>query len=527
MPVSMTRQGNVLLRFDPYERTRLDRPIRPPPPPQTSKAPAPQSQSQVMALRQPHMVQTSGRYQPSRGAQRDAKYTKKEAQKGESSSQARSRANSSRGRPNQCIQTHQGILLNEPSHQCQNPNSHRVHLIDQQREQMNLMETIRREQVIAIQAARQAHAEATESSDGEEQKIKAIQLQVFVHARSTHCGWSGCPAVLNSWAILEKHIHHAHLHPNHTPPGQVKCHWLDCTAIFGTAAECEKHVQTGHMGGFSARCPFNCLFEGPTFPSLMAHIQRRHPKATPDDFVPGLIHQKPVLPPKTALPPLPSLDQPDNYHPLNPIQPFSGGIGNRNRKMVARSCFKGRYPRVEAYVDKRGAGAAIKAVVENSKRLRLAPPSSAVTVRMEGNTEDVVKEGGTISEIEPGTARTLVELVDVLGSAKFATYKAKEEINGDSAGSGSYSSSASDTSCILKSTSLGSFPSSRSQRSSISDLNSVLSTETFEDLRVHSEQGQVVQTEMKSVKRSARLRLKVERQSSGSSGFFSPYSEES
>jgi hypothetical protein len=49
----------------------------------------------------------------------------------------------------------------------------------------------------------------------------------------------------------------------------------------------------------------DCLYEGPGFQDLMAHISRRHPQATPDDFVPGLIHFRPPLPHHHDLPSLP------------------------------------------------------------------------------------------------------------------------------------------------------------------------------------------------------------------------------
>ncbi|OCF55378.1 hypothetical protein L486_06861 [Kwoniella mangroviensis CBS 10435] len=239
----------------------------------------------------------------------------------------------------------------------------------------------------------------------------------------------------------------------------------------------------------------DCLFEGPSFPSLMAHISRRHPKATPDDFIPGLIHYRPSLPPLSLLPQLPSLTQPHKYHAFEPILPFKGGVGNRNRKMVQRFCFKGRYPRVEAYEDKRGAGAAIQAIIENSKRLKYLPPNSAVGIKVEGGREDEEEE-------EPGTARTFVHLVDVIGSAKLASEQAKKEFGDDV----EYSSM------------------SGSSTSSSRSSPSIISSGSCNKAEYDTERDRV-NPEMK-VKGSQRLRLKIVRRDSGSSLGDSLYSEE-
>ena len=107
-----------------------------------------------------------------------------------------------------------------------------------------------------------------------ERKKRRIQLQVFVHARwvrhgitvdilrPTFCAWKGCSAVLNSWALLEKHLYHAHLQADSTDVtvrgsnGIINCGWEGCKETFERPEDCHKHCLIGHMGKFSARCPF-------------------------------------------------------------------------------------------------------------------------------------------------------------------------------------------------------------------------------------------------------------------------------
>lgn len=118
--------------------------------------------------------------------------------------------------------------------------------------------------------------------------------------------------------MLEKHILQAHIKYLSPELQTTRCSWGSCLKTFHDRERVHRHCQVEHMGEFCARCPFSkssfiiqtiiadertdCLFEGTTFPSLMAHVSRRHPTATPDDFVPGLIHFKPPL---RTLPTLP------------------------------------------------------------------------------------------------------------------------------------------------------------------------------------------------------------------------------
>ena len=76
----------------------------------------------------------------------------------------------------------------------------------------------------------------------------------------------------------------------------------------------------------------------------------------------------------------------------------------------------GRRPRKEHFEDKVGAGAAIGAVIENSRRLFAAPLD---VDEGSGQTREVVGEGDVeVSMPVPMTARTNVELVDVVTSAR-------------------------------------------------------------------------------------------------------------
>jgi hypothetical protein len=130
----------------------------------------------------------------------------------------------------------------------------------------------------AIAAARARYIREKEGQKkGEwERKVKRIQMQVFVHARyvvvsqpfivrltyrPTPCPWGSCPALLNSWALLEKHLLHSHLHPDSkrmpAPGKPVQCNFKTCDQVFGTGGECYQHCLSTHMGSYGARCPFS------------------------------------------------------------------------------------------------------------------------------------------------------------------------------------------------------------------------------------------------------------------------------
>ena len=176
----------------------------------------------------------------------------------------------------------------------------------------------------------------------------------------------------------------------------------------------------------------DCLFEGASFSDLMAHVARRHPTATPEDFVPGLIHHRPLAIPlsPSQLPFLPrtATIHPEDSTPSVMIGPYPIAPSERFKRLVARGCFSGRRPRKEHFEDRRGAAAAIAAVIENSRRLAAKPEDHGESLGLPG-------EGGMRVEAEiPMTARTTrtdVTLVDVLRSAATAREDARFEIEAE------------------------------------------------------------------------------------------------
>jgi hypothetical protein len=143
----------------------------------------------------------------------------------------------------------------------------------------------------------------------------------------------------------------------------------------------------------------DCAFEGPSFDELMAHIGRRHRKATPDDFVPGLIHHfPPHLPSKSALPELPTTPSifPTPSRPTNTPTLVDGQVqsfkdpSSKVVSLVGRKCFSQRKPLPDSYVKKQGALAAIGAVIENAHRERLstrAIPTSSLRQTLPNDEE--------------------------------------------------------------------------------------------------------------------------------------------
>ncbi|WWC86329.1 uncharacterized protein L201_001202 [Kwoniella dendrophila CBS 6074] len=484
------------------------------------------------------------RYQLSRGAQRDAKYDKKEAQKAESRIKAKSQHIMLPPQPPphllQPVHPAYRQYSKETYYQQQpfelDKGSSRppfiVPIASNRRDQQDARERMRQNQILVIEGAGSAHQRSTKIAavrvryPHDEKRIKSIQLQVFVRAKPTHCEWKDCQAILNSWASLEKHIHHCHLHPKYTAPGPISCQWQGCDQVFPNRGDCEHHVLVNHMAPYCARCPFNCEYEGSNFELLMAHIDRRHPHCTRDDFVPGLIHQKPNLPPLSTLPPLPCLnDKPDKYHPLvDEIKPWSGGIDKRNRRMVIARCMKRKNPTgVDAFVDKKGAGAAIKVIIENARRLNTVSSNSSSALRnivendlLFANDEDKDNIHVPDSEGMP-LNKTTIELVDVLGSAKLAAEEARKDldIRSDYTDQSSNYGISSSTSGEISPASVLSF--------STSEVGSSLSRPCSVDPKENHRQNPMVNKR----KGSERLRLKLERSNSTSSYVDSLYSEES
>ena len=178
----------------------------------------------------------------------------------------------------------------------------------------------------------------------------------------------------------------------------------------------------------------DCLFEGPHFDDLVAHIGRRHPHATPDDFVPGLIHHRPIRLPRSVshLPTLPISCKISPFEEGVYVKPHPGDVSTKIKRLVESRCRSGRRPRKDDFADKVGASAAISAMVENSRRISLVVDARA------GETKDSLSTGEeappqTASSI-PVTAKEAVEmgvhLVDVGQSVRTAKDQARREAVG-------------------------------------------------------------------------------------------------
>lgn len=181
-PLSMRPVGHMA---DPYRRF-------PPPSSQQPRPPQPlNSRPRMMPTTSPFTLsplfpsqqdqdekiadpKTNGKYLPSRGAQRDARW---QAKQQDIAHIFHPRYATADGRISRQHQTHRSPVpprasLLPPAYSSPNPNTERI----------------KAEQLAAIAAARQAHAEALQQKrvvvDEEAQRtIKRIQLQVYVHAR--------------------------------------------------------------------------------------------------------------------------------------------------------------------------------------------------------------------------------------------------------------------------------------------------------------------------------------------------------
>jgi hypothetical protein len=184
----------------------------------------------------------------------------------------------------------------------------------------------------------------------------------------------------------------------------------------------------------------------------MAHIGRRHRKATPDDFVPGFIHQPPPnLPPASALPKLPtsamsapvqitvsarsSATAPSRVD--GQVQPFPDNASPKVISLVGRKCFSQKTPLPDNYVKMKGAHAAIGAILENAQRESLsarAIPTSNLRRSIPGDEDADTDE---ISDPIRGSARQglyysprglkvpILDLIDVHAEKKRGEREAK------------------------------------------------------------------------------------------------------
>lgn len=178
----------------------------------------------------------------------------------------------------------------------------------------------------------------------------------------------------------------------------------------------------------------DCLFQGDSFPSLMAHITRRHPAATPDDFVPGLIHHRPLGLPRSLLG-LPTLPHHARIHDIDTTdgvaQPFPGEPGVRAKRLVVRGCLSGRRPKKEDYEEKQRAMMAISTVIAGAQRM--APIVSGTSLDADKAVDKPAKEidrPGHEEHLPAWSARTTQgenELVNGGGNAVVAKEGVKSE----------------------------------------------------------------------------------------------------
>jgi len=168
----------------------------------------------------------------------------------------------------------------------------------------------------------------------------------------------------------------------------------------------------------------DCLFSGPSFPLLMAHITRRHPLATPDDFLPGLIHHAPRLPPSSNLPALPHFA---TIPATVEVGGYKGEVVSRAKRLVSSRCLSGRRPRKDRFEEKKGAMGAIGAVVENARRIIVAVTTAEKAHENDDQDDQGVDQGdGQV----PTSARTDIQLLDVVMSATGAREDAQREVGG-------------------------------------------------------------------------------------------------
>nr|ODN83872.1 hypothetical protein L203_05272 [Cryptococcus depauperatus CBS 7841] len=387
----------------------------PPPPPMAPYHPYARPKGRVMFPRRNMMEvkafgtnKPTGTYQPSRGAQRDVKHSQRIHLQIQRESEKYKKREA-------WVATSSHAILDESA----GPGSTVSTFVPREeaewmrREQQSLIEKVRKSRMEKM-VEQDRSAEELRQREEAAKKQKRIMLQVFVHARTAHCSWRDCEASLNSWALLEKHIHRCHFHKNlrlEDKNGNVRCHWAGCQLEFPEREKCHEHVLRDHMQSFSARCPFKCSFEGEDIQDLMKHVVKSHPTSTPDDFVPGLLHFRPSNLSASQLPPLPDFSS----FQTQAVRPFTLPVGNRMKKMITRRCCAGKYPKLEAgYEEKRGAGAALAAFAENSKKLR--------QVKL---VEDPIKteDGESIIPVQ-----STIELLDIEDSADIAREKARKEV---------------------------------------------------------------------------------------------------
>ena len=187
----------------------------------------------------------------------------------------------------------------------------------------------------------------------------------------------------------------------------------------------------------------------------MAHVGRRHRNATPDDFVPGLIHHFPSdLPSASALPKLPdcAISAPsqdtESARPIKSpfsltkgqVRPFNHDPSPKTVSLVSRKCFSQKKPLPNDYAKTKGALAAIGAILENAQRERLSARAIPTSNLRRSIPDDEDANTNESSDPIRGSAqqglyhslqahsRPLLDLLDVVAKKKRAERQAKNEI---------------------------------------------------------------------------------------------------
>lgn len=169
--------------------------------------------------------------------------------------------------------------------------------------------------------------------------------------------------------------------------------WTDCTdtvwsstwATFVPVAHSVCHLNLATLTGTLKKLTMTeCRFEGPDFPSLMAHIERRHPHCTPADFTPAVPR---VSPPGSLDEPAPlpyfapiGAEEKDDREMANDgvtpiVRPASPEPDSRVEKLVQKGCISRLPPdaydvdnsRDKGWLDRRVAGLVIAAIGKSGR----------------------------------------------------------------------------------------------------------------------------------------------------------------
>ncbi|RDX48247.1 hypothetical protein OH76DRAFT_1352794 [Lentinus brumalis] len=131
--------------------------------------------------------------------------------------------------------------------------------------------------------------------------------------RPTRCEWRGCPAELNSWIALQKHLHH-HCQQVEASSSQAPfhCQCERCAVrLHDSLSSLLQHITFSHMSRVPLPCPVEGCSEAFTYKqaptAIPAHLRTDHRfgGSFPTRLPPLRQSRTPKKPPRRALPPLP------------------------------------------------------------------------------------------------------------------------------------------------------------------------------------------------------------------------------